>query len=316
MRRPAARLALLAVAACAALLLAGTAPAAAQTCNASIDNLAFGPIDTLSGGNIDRTANVTISCQSTLGAAVCPGINAGPAGLAADGSRLMTSAGGQSLRFQLYQDATRLVPWCSLENPALGTTPRIVLPGGNSSVTVPLYARIFGGQSTVPIGDYSAAFSGAQTGFYYGGVNLGCSLILLGNVTRPAFDVRAQVASNCLVEADDLDFGSQGLLNAAVSAASRVRVRCTPGASYSISLGGGSSGSGLPRFMTRTGGPGQIAYGLYQDPANAVPWTTASLVSGVGDGLTRTIPVYGLVPAQPTPPAGRYTDVVVVTVTH
>ena len=36
-----------------AAILAGTAPAAAQTCNASIDNLAFGPIDTLSGGNID-----------------------------------------------------------------------------------------------------------------------------------------------------------------------------------------------------------------------------------------------------------------------
>ncbi len=316
MIRNAIRLALLGLATGAVLLLGGLAPAAAQTCTASIDNIAFGPIDTLSGGNIDRTATVTVTCQSLAGAAVCAGINAGPAGLAVDGSRLMTSAGGQSLRFQLYQDAARLVPWGSLDNPALGTTPRVVVPAGNNSVTLPLYARIFAGQSTAPVGDYSAVFSGAQTAFYYGGVALGCGVVLLPSVTRPSFEARAQVASNCLVEADDLNFGSQGLLNAAVAAASRLRVRCTPGAPYSISLGGGSSGSGLPRFMTRTEGPGQITYGLYQDPAHATPWTTAALVQGVGDGLTRTIPVYGLVPAQPTPPAGRYTDVVVVTVTH
>lgn len=293
-------------------------PAEAADCTASIEDIAFGPVDTLGGASLDASASVRISCRSVLGASVCAGIGAGSGGLAADGSRQLRTAGGQILRYQLYQDAGRLVPWGSLENPTLGTTPLVVFPGGNQSAAITLYARIFAGQSTAAPGtDYTSIFGSADTSFRYGELTLlSCGVVVLGSVARPSFRVTASVSPNCMVEADTLDFGRRGVLAGAVASASALRIRCTPGTGYAVALGGTSLEPGTGRRFMREPGGAAVEYRLYQDPGHSVPWTTASTAPGTGNGGTLSLPVYGLVPPQPTPRAGRYTDTVIVTVTY
>lgn len=318
MRRSVAHILVLALglAPSTAIGLAST-PAAAATCSASIDNMVFGPVDTLSATGIDTTANLRVTCDSALGATVCAGIGAGSGGVAADGSRLMTGPGGASLRYQLFQDAARSVPWGSIENPALGTVPLIGFASGSRTAVRTLYGRVFANQSAALGGAYASTFDASQTGFYYGEVTLlSCNVSLLGTVVRPTFAASASVMPNCLVEADDLDFGSRGVLSTAVTAASALRVRCTPGTAYSIGLGGTASGTGANQRVMRSERGGLVQYELFQDDGYSVAWTSATLASGTGDGGTRTVPVYGRVPAQRTPAGGRYTDTVVVTVTY
>lgn len=61
-----------------------------------------------------------------------------------------------------------------------------------------------------------------------------------------------------------------------------------------------------------------VTYGLYKDAARSQPWGSAGtqLVTGSGAGAAQNLPVYGRVLPQSTPPAGSYTDTVVVTVTY
>lgn len=292
-------------------------PARAADCTASIDDIVFGPVDTLGTGSVDGSASVRISCSSLLGASVCAGIGAGGAGLAADNTRLLRTSTGQVLRYGLYQDAARLVPWGSLENPSLGTTPLVTFASGNRSTTITLYARIFGGQSSAGPGAYSSVFDASQTSFRYGEVTLlTCGVTLLGSVARPAFRVAASVAANCLVEADTLDFGRRGVLASGLGAASALRVRCTPGTAYGVALGGASLDPATGRRFMRAASGAGVEYRLFQDPAYSIAWTALSTAPGTGNGQTRVFPVYGFVPPQATPPADRYTDTVIVTVTY
>ena len=67
-----------------------------------------------------------------------------------------------------------------------------------------------------------------------------------------------------------------------------------------------------------TFGGNAVTYGLYRDAAHALPWGKqpgSNSLPGVGTALIQTLPVYGLVPVQTTPPAGTYTDTIVVSVT-
>ena len=43
---------------------------------------------------------------------------------------------------------------------------------------------------------------------------------------------------------------------------------------------------------------------------------SAATLGGTGTAATQSIPVYGRVPAQATPPPGTYSDTVVATVTY
>jgi spore coat protein U-like protein len=62
-----------------------------------------------------------------------------------------------------------------------------------------------------------------------------------------------------------------------------------------------------------------ITYELYRNSARTQRWgntLNTDTVTGTGNGNIQNLSVYGRVPAQTTPNAGTYTDVVVVTVTY
>jgi spore coat protein U-like protein len=315
------------------VLLALVRGADAQTCGATITSpIQFGGAggpDVLSGAPVDTTATLTVTCSGLLGLMqVCVSIDAGTGGANGSTARFMQrQGGGGTASYQLYQDAARSQPWGSLASPQLGSVPPIGIVAvilGSTSATRTIYARLLGGQQTLPTGTYSSTLN---TQIKYGALSAltGCdSPLLTKNSTGPTFQVQTTVNKNCLLSvAQDVNFGTRGALAAAVDAAGRLSVTCTSTTPLTISLGAGN-GAGAnanlanARKMTGPGGT-TVTYGLFQDAARAVPWGDSLGVTteaATGTGLATNVPVYGRVPAQTTPGPGTYSDTVVVTVTY
>jgi spore coat protein U-like protein len=305
-----------------ALFVLATATAQAQSCSFSISDVNFGNVDFVAGGAVDTTATLQISCSGVplTGVRVCPSIGAGSGGATA-ASRQMPGPAG-ALNYQLYQDAGRTVVWGSYQWGFAATPPTIDVNfdlSGNGSASQTIYARLFAGQSTAPAGAYLSAFSAADVQIAYATLGiLGCNALLLPQFAHPTFAARATIVNNCLVAAQDIDFGVHGVLATAVDADGGVSVTCTPSAAYAIGLSGGNADA-APTARKMARGADSITYGLYQDAARGRPWgdsVPANTLAGTGSGLAQTFTVYGRVPAQPTPAPGTYTDRVVVTVTY
>lgn len=305
--------------------IALSSEAKAQSCSFSVSNPDFGNVDTLSGGVDDTAATVNISCGgAVLGATVrvCLNINAGSGG-ATSGIRHMRNASSAPLNYQLYKDAAHSLPWGSVEQPALGT-PVVVdltlpLLGGTVATTRTIYGRVLGSQQSAPAGSYSSAFAGAEVRFNWTTYLLtppDCSTVA-ANPIRPAFNVLANVAANCSVSAQNLDFGPHGVLSANVDANGGIDVTCTPGTNYAIGLNGGLSGAPPTQRQMKQGSQ-VVFYGLYRNMARSLAWGNGAgeTLAGTGTGALQNLPVYGRVPAQTTPSPGLYADTIVVTVTY
>ncbi|MGK9237262.1 spore coat U domain-containing protein [Inquilinus limosus] len=309
----------------AALMVLSSAAARAQDCTAQASSLDFGVVDTLSTSSADSTSQVTVRCtgrpRSTV--YVCLHIGDGSGGSDSSLTPRYLRSGANTLSFDLFTDPGRTNIWGSGVFPTPSRGPlqgTVVLSGGGSgSQTFTMYGRVFGGQPTTTLGTYSSNFSGSHTLLNYsytqrcGGIKL-----------QPAFgfQVTAQVNAKCLVGgANILDFGSRGLLNGNADSSTTIDMRCTPGTPYTIALGAGTGpGATITNRRMRRGAE-TIAYQLYTNSARTNVWgdgSTGSVVGGTGTGNPPSPPhtVYGRVPPQSTPPAGTYTDTVVITVTY
>ena len=121
---------------------------------------------------------------------------------------------------------------------------------------------------------------------------------------------------SCNVSATDLNFGAVGDLRTSVVGQSTLSLQCTQGTGYTISLNGGLSGATDPTARKMTMGSSSVTYGLYQNSARSLAWGPQSTLGGSGTASTQTIPVNGLVPKQPKPPLGTYSDTIVVSVAY
>ncbi len=191
---------------------------------------------------------------------------------------------------------------------------------GTGSTNLTIYARAFGGQGTVPPGTYTTSFSAADTDFVYGTLGiLPCpNIIVLPQHAHPTFTGSATVLSNCKVTATDIGFGSQGLLTANIDQTGTVSVTCTAGTTYNVGLGDGNENAG-PSGRAMALGANKIGYGLYRDGARSQVWGSTigtNTVGGTGTGAAQNLTVFARVAPQVTPPAGTYSDVIVVTVTY
>ncbi len=134
------------------------------------------------------------------------------------------------------------------------------------------------------------------------------------------FQARIIIENDCVINSvSNLDFGTSGLLNAAVDATAEISLRCTENASYNIGLDGGSNGGDTTTRKMSNGSGDTVDYQMFQDAARTVNWGDTigtDTKSGTGTGIDETHTIYGRVPAQATPPAGTYTDTVTVTVTY
>lgn len=304
-----------------ATLVLAPVPAAAQSCNFSISNVVFTSVDVLSGA-ADITANLNISCTGLIGSTIriCPSIGTGTGGATAS-ARQMTGPG--TLNYQLYSDLGRTTVWGSYGWGLPGTPPTIdlTLPalGTSGSTTRTIYARVLAGQPTAPVGTYTSNFTTVHTNFVYATATLlPCPNLLLPQVAQPTFMVEATLDKHCLVSAQNIDFGTQGVLTANVDKMADISVTCTAPTSYTVGLDGGNAAA-APAARKMQKGAEQITYGLYSNGARTQPWGNTvgtDTVGGTGNGLAQPLTVYGRVPPQVTPTPGVYTDSIVVTVTY
>ena len=309
-----------------AFLVASLAPSAvfAQSCNFIISSVVFTNVDTLSATDTDVTATVAVNCTgvSLTTIRICPSIGAGSGGATASARQMIS--GASTLNYQLYQDPGRSVVWGSYNWALPGTPPTVDLPlavNGTGSTNLTIYARTFGGQGTVPPGNYGTSFSAADTDFVYAttaGVLPCPNVIALPQHAHPTFTGSAGVLGNCAVAAANIGFGSQGLLAANIDQTGGISVTCTAGTTYNIGLDDGHESAGPSgRAMAFAGN--KVKYGLYRDVARSQIWgstISTNTVGGTGNGSAQNLSVYARVPPQVTPPTGTYSDVIVVTVTY
>ncbi|WP_417675606.1 spore coat U domain-containing protein [Pseudodonghicola sp.] len=164
---------------------------------------------------------------------------------------------------------------------------------------------------------------------FHAGLMVGAGFIMLlvpqqeaaADTATATFGVQITIQADCQVTSTQtLDFGTQGVLTAAVNGTTDLEVTCTNGTGYSIGLNEGQStgGSTTTRKMQASASGPYVDYTLFSDASRTVNWGNtpgSDVVTGTGDGTGQTYTVYGQVPIQTTPAAGTYTDTITVTVT-
>ena len=217
-------------------------------CSFTVTPVVFGSDDVTANAVVDTTATVSITCSglALTTVQVCVNLGAGSSGATNAANRFMQS-GANQLRYSLYSDAARTMVWGSDLVAGFGAgsvSINVPLLLGTNTVTSTVYGRVFAGQQTVPAGSYLSTFSGTDAEIKYGLVGLGCNL--LPTTATTAFNVTATVPTTCTVAANNLNFGTAGVLAANTDATTTLAPTCTSGTPYNVGLNGGLSGATDP----------------------------------------------------------------------
>ena len=296
----------------------------ALKCSISFPGLYFPSVNPFAPLASEVSGNIGVECENGRPrgwVTVCPSIGYGNGNPTAWNPRQMALAtqSSQKLNFQLYDPATNAI-WGSNYWSAPPKSPifHFQLDGnGNGNWNIPIKGVVFAGQTGVSPGRYLSTFSGADAKYaYFDGYTTNCKYAT--KIVQDSFQIVADVAAFCEVSTTDLDFGTVGVLTSAVDASGSIRVRCTKGTTYRVRLNGGQAHAASPDQRRMRNGPHTVRYGIYRDSARTLGWgdQPGNSVSGTGTGNAQIYTTYGRVFAQPTPPAGTYTDTIVVTVDY
>ena len=148
-------------------------------------------------------------------------------------------------------------------------------------------------------------------------------LLFPPSISAATSTISVDVAAECLVSSQDLNFGTYNPLAAGnIDVSSQIDINCTSGTDFTIKLNAGQhSGGGFNRNMSN--GTNQLAYQLYTDSTRLTIWgdgtsgTSTVTGTGVGPGSANTLHeiVYGQLPSLQPVPVGTYSDSINVTVT-
>lgn len=303
----------------------------------SMSNVSFGGVDPTSS-QTDATATLNFSCTNTdalsqHSARICISIGEPNGGLSYP--RQMSS-GASVLQFQLYKDPARTQIWGSdgwPGNPAGGwasnaatiTIPAAPLFGSTPRTgSMTMYARVVNGQTGALPGSYADNYMSADTAISVNERAGSTAPTTCGGTMTNGpftFTVNASITKNCTVSANALDFGTlDGFLVANVDQTTTLQTTCTNGTAYKIGLDNGQKANGTTRRMAGAAGE-FVAYELYRDSNRSQRWGNDAVngtdtVNGTGNGLARTMTIYGRVAPQATPAPGSYSDTITVTVTY
>ncbi len=264
-------------------ILLGCYAQAGGTCTRSFTNLNFG---TYTSSLIVGTNQVTETCDSND--AYIIGLNAGTGSGATTTTRKMTTTGGLTLSYQLFQDSARTRNWGNTTG--VDTVTGVSTGQGN---VYTIYAQILSGQSVTP-GTYTDTIA-SSTG---------------------SFTVTAIVQANCTLSATALAFGTY--MGSLLNQTSSLTINCSASTSYTIGLGAGTSTGATVTSRAMTGpGSARLGYSLFSNSGRTVNWgLTANTVAGSGNGSPQTITVYGQIPAGTPGPPGTYSDTITATITY
>ncbi|HKM36026.1 MAG TPA: spore coat U domain-containing protein [Thiopseudomonas sp.] len=299
----------------------------------SLSDFVFGDVDPQSS-LVNVKAELKYTCRNSgllatlrRSAKLC--FSVGEPGAGSINPRQMKDVANNTLNFQIYQNFPPSIIWGSQFHGAeaplkLDITLEGGLLGGQSiTYTRTIHGRVFAGQTTAIPGSYINNYSASDTAFSIN-QDIGktapeeCSNTESGNLGP--FMVSATVVKKCTVSASTLNFGnSVGLLTNAVNASTTLVVQCSNTTPYNVGLSAGQNSGDDINARKMVLGNKSVDYQLYRDPARTQVWgntVNSNTVAGTGIGTTQILTVYGGVPAQTTPPAGTYSDTIVVTVTY
>ncbi|EPW3922318.1 Csu type fimbrial protein [Enterobacter sichuanensis] len=192
---------------------------------------------------------------------------------------------------------------------------------GGKQYNIPLYFRTVPGQnvtagpyqvtlnfditySVCSVGVLNACLSGLQTG------TKGTSITLDMTVTN---DCSAMTTP-------DVNFNSAPLVQSFPTVSQAIAVTCTKGSTYTIGINNGANALNNVRRMVS--GSNYLSYDIYKEAttnrwgsSGSERWTSATSSQVSADGLLRTYNYTAKVlTSQTTPPAGTYTDTLIVDV--
>ncbi len=317
------------------LTLNATPAHAATTCTASMTDVQFGSVDPFDG-NVDIQATISYSCTitsllSSSKVRMCFSIGSGLQGDSNMAPRQMLS-GANVLYFQLYKDSGRNQIW-GTRSDAYGSTNADMQLGAligstTDSGELTVYGRVPAAQTTLVPGVYINSFSGAHTELAYQYNEFLLGLLPFpdscvsggtggGTGTFP-FTASATVNAACnpTFSVQNIDFGTQGLLTAAIETTATLSPQCTNTTPYQVGLNNGLHASGNTRRMQSSGGQ-YVTYELYRDAGRSQRWGNTQSVDtlgGTGAGDAQNVTIYSRVASQNTPPSGDYSDTVTVTI--
>ncbi|XAH23337.1 spore coat U domain-containing protein [Xylophilus sp. GW821-FHT01B05] len=303
---------------CCSLLGLLAAPAIACTYAETGGNLGSVPsFRVRNGPAITTSGNFSLSCSGVVLAALTgqPSVSAT---LASPATGLTLKNGTNSIPYQITQsNGTALTTGFVFIN-ASGTTV-VGLFSGNSSANVPINITTNVG-ANVPAGTYTDTI---QVTWALRNICEGL-LVVAGlcvgtptntDTTRSLL-VTLTVTNDCVITAPNIAFGSAPLPSAFPTVSQDIGLLCTAGLSYTVGLSAGGHASAGQRRMAS--GTNFLAYDIFK--ASGALWGEVGGARAPGpavaDGLNlQTIPYNATVyPAQAPPPAGSYTDNVVVDV--
>ncbi|EIG9275116.1 spore coat U domain-containing protein [Salmonella enterica] len=192
---------------------------------------------------------------------------------------------------------------------------------GSRRFTLPLWFRTTSGLN-VSAGPYQVTFNFSV---YY---NI-CQVGLLGicgtaqtGTAATTLQLTLTVANDCIaITAPDVNFGSAPLVKNFPVISQSVTVTCTKGSVYSVGINNGAYANGNSRNMAS--GSNRLNYEIYKGATNnrwgssgSERWASEASSAISADGLLRTYNYNAkILTNQPTPPAGVYSDTVVVDIT-
>ncbi len=304
-------------------LLLAPGAAFAQSCNFSITNINFGSLNLGLGGTPPTSGTFSANCTGKPSAVItiCPNLGEGTGGTANGSPRFMTF-GTSSVPYGLYQPNGQV--WGSYVWPYPPRPPILSLAldgSGNGTLSQIIDAAITGTAATSLPGTYSSVYSSGHTLIDYGYAPGQSCTVQSARAARPAFTVSAINAASCNISATTMSFGILAGLSSEQTASNQIGITCTRGVKYAVglSLGTNAGSSALARYMANPGSAQKIQYGIYQNSAKSLPWGNSLGIdtqAGTGTGLTQNLSAFGVIPIQPTPSSGTYSDVVVVTVNY
>ncbi len=131
------------------LTVSANVPAICVISPATLDFGSYDPVNVNAApsANLDATATVTVAC--TKGSNYWLGLNTGAN--ASGATRRMKANAADDLTYELYQDSGRSTVWGNTS----GTAPAAVTAGSTGVITLTVYGRVAGGQTTAPSGAYT-----------------------------------------------------------------------------------------------------------------------------------------------------------------
>jgi spore coat protein U-like protein len=270
---------------------------------------------------------ININCSVTPGQEVRLCLSMGDPNGESGSTRYLMN-GGNKLYYDVFFDPGRTQRWGSWLN-GVGMGYELVFTSSTStySTSLPIFARVFGGQQMVPTQNpaliYSTTFTRNVTTLYqraqYTSTGLDCSQLTAGgSAWAGPMTVTASVQHKCIVSGGSLNFGIVSSLSNRIDASTNISLICSNTLPYNIALDNGlNATTSTTRKMKN--GANTVDYSLFRDAGRTRNWGATvgvDTLGGVGTAVTTSIPIYGRVPAQNTPPATTYTDTVQITVTY